>query len=189
MEETMPSRKRASIQFVFWTAISVLLFAYAFHTYYSGQMVEWYYHTAKSDGYAVDANAFMDATTARPAVLTVGPFAAIEGLQAVPVKKGDRLPRHANGIITTEELSSGKRALKEGTNSIKVVQPWVIKQQKGFKFKDTFKHKGIKTNPWSGAWNVVIVLSLGLSLGLMAQGLTEMIGWNPPKSTHHSFGH
>ena len=39
-----------------------------------------------------------------PALVQIGPFEKIEGLQAVPVKKGDRLPVNANGVITPEQL-------------------------------------------------------------------------------------
>jgi hypothetical protein len=107
----------------------------------------------------------------------------------VPVKKGERLPIKTNGIIGLTELTEGKKAVLEGTDRIKVFNPVEIKESKGFKFKDTFKHKGIKTNPWSGVWNVGIVLLLGLSLGLMAEGFTDMLGWRLPKSEHGEFGH
>jgi hypothetical protein len=91
------------------------------------------------------------------------------------VSKGDRLPRNANGVISLAEIKSGKRAVLEG-EKVKVTLPWQIKETKGFKYKDTFKHKGIKTNPWAGAWNVLMVLCLGLSLGLLAEGFTDIMG-------------
>ncbi|GEM_PF-386904 len=178
------SRKRAVFKFVFWTVISVALFAYAFQSYYSGQMVRWYYHEAKFDGYAVRASSFMDATEENPAFLDIGDFNSIEGLQAVPVRAGDRLPVNATGIISLDEIRSGQRALLEG-NRIKVIRPWVIQESKGFKYKDTFKHKGIKTNPWSSVWNVIVVLLLGLSLGLMAEGFTDVLGIKINKTVHH----
>jgi len=99
------------------------------------------------------------------------------------VAKGDRLPKNANGVISLAELKSGKRAVLEG-QTIKVTVPWQIKETKGFKFKDTFKHKGIRTNPWSGAWNVAMVLCLGLSLGLLAEGFTDIMGLKLGKIQH-----
>jgi hypothetical protein len=180
-------RARAVFKFTFWTGVSAALVAYAFHSYYSGQMVRWYYHTAKFDGYAVNAKAFMDATEENPAILEVGRFDAIEGLHAVRVRKGDRLPANATGIISLDEIRSGKRAFIEG-DRIKVVKPWVIQETKGIRYKDTFTHKGIKTNPWSGVWNVLVVLSLGLALGLMAEGFTDILGMKIDK-TMHRVGH
>jgi hypothetical protein len=178
------SKGRAAFKFVFWTGIVVALFYYVLATYTSGRMVRWYYHSAAADGYAVNANNFMDATKDNPAVLTIGTADAIQGLQAVRVKKGDRLPEHTNGLITDEELGKKKRAFLEG-ETIKVTVPWEIKEKKGFKFKDTFKHKGVKTYPWAGVWNVVMVLTLGLSLGMMAEGLTDLLGIKLEKIDHH----
>jgi hypothetical protein len=183
------TRKRGTIKFLFWTLISVALYGYAFYAYYTGQLVRWYYYTAKVDGYAVDADNFLGATKDEPALLTIGHYGSIDGLQAVPVKEGDRLPINTTGIISTAELESGKRAALEGPTTIKVFKPIEIKEQKGFRFKDTFKHKGIKTNPWAGVWNVGIVFLLGLSLGLMAEGFTDMLGWRLPSSEHGEFAH
>jgi hypothetical protein len=146
-------------------------------------MTEWYYYTAKTDGYAVNANYFMEATKEKPAVLQIGDLKRIEGLQAVPVKKGERLPINTNGVISAEEIKSAKRVAIEGA-TIKVTVPWEIKETKGFKFKDTFKHKGIRTNPWAGAWNVLMVLLMGFSLGLMAEGLTDLFGMKIEKIHH-----
>jgi len=184
MNQKGGGRRRAVFKFTFWTLISVGLATYAFQSYYSGQMVRWYYHTAKFDGYAVNPHAFMDATAEDPAFLDVGGFDTIEGLHAVPVRKGGRLPINATGIISLDEIRSGKRVLMEG-DRIKVVKPWVIQESKGFKYKDTFTHKGIRTNPWSGVWNVIIILSLGLALGLMAEGFTDILGIKIDKTTHH----
>ena len=89
-----------------------------------------------------------NANKEKPALVQIGPFEKIEGLQAVPVKKGDRLPVNANGIITPEQLKKGERATLED-KIIKVTMPVKIKEAKGFKYKDTFKHKGIQTNPWA----------------------------------------
>ena len=177
------SKTRAAIKFLFWTSASLIMIGWVAQSYRSGQMVRWYYYTADMDGYAINANVFKDATKETPALLTIGQFAKVEGLQAVPVKKGDRLPENCNGIISNDELAHGKRANLEG-DQIKVTVPWEIKESKGFKYKDTFKHKGIKTNQWSGAWNVAMVIALGLALGFMAEGFTDLLGWKIRKIRH-----
>ena len=176
-------RTRGTIKFIFWTAISALLVIYVFHSYRSGEMIKWYYYETKMDGFAVNTKTFKDASTEKPAVLQIGPAAEIEGLMAVPVKKGERLPINANGVIAKEITDAGKRAKVEG-QTLKVTVPWEVKETKGFKYKDTFMHKGIKTNPWSGLWNVVMVIGLGLSLGLMAEGITDILGWKIEKIEH-----
>lgn len=104
---------------------------------------------------------------------------------AVRVKKGDRLPRNTNGVISDKIVSEGKRATVQDS-SLRVLVPWEIQQSKGFKFKDTFKHKGIETSPWGAVWNVMVVFLLGLSLGLMAEGFTDMIGIKLEKIQHHA---
>jgi len=108
-----PSKGRAWFKFLFWTVVSVAIFTYASHTYTSGQMIRWYYYTAATDGYAINANTFMGATKENPAVLQIGELSRISGLQAVPVKKGQRLPDNTNGILSTEEIRSGKRVALE----------------------------------------------------------------------------
>jgi hypothetical protein len=178
------TKTSGSIKFVFWLAVSVGLFYYAFHSYNTGQMISWYYYQAKSDGYAVHSALFKKATKENPAMLQIGKFDTIEGLQAVEVKKGDRLPVNADGIIETKVLKEEKRAKMEG-DMIKVMVPVQIKEAKGFKYKDTFKHKGVKTNPWSGAWNVGMILLIGLALGLMAEGMTDVFGLKLEKTVHH----
>jgi hypothetical protein len=180
------NRKRAAIKFCFWTVISIILAIYWVESYTSGQMIRWYYYTAKKDGFAVNANAFVGATKENPAILELGTFESIEGLQAVPVKKGDRLPTNANGIIEEKEIKEGKRVALEG-NTLKVFVPSKIAEAKGFKYKDTFKHKGIATNPWSGVWNAFMVIAFGLALGSMAEGLTDIMGLKLKKIEH--FGH
>ena len=177
------SKGRGTIKFLFWMAVAAGLFYYAFHTYNTGQLVSWYYYKAATDGYAVRAQAFRDASKEKPARLEIGSFERIEGLQAVPVKKGDRLPVNANGIISAEVLKKGKRAMVED-KFIKVTMPVEIKDARGFKFKDSFMHKGIQTNPWAGVWNVVLVALLGLSLGLLAEGFTDMVGIKLSKIDH-----
>jgi hypothetical protein len=93
------------------------------------------------------------------------------------------LPVNTNGIISKEILEKGKRATLEG-DAIKVLVPWEVKESKGFKYKDTFKHKGIKTDQWSGVWNVAVVIVLGLTLGFMAEGFTDLLGWKIHKIRH-----
>jgi len=176
-------RGKAAFKFCFWLAASVALFGYIIYTYNSGQMIRWYYYTASLDGYAIDANQSMNATKDKPAVLSIRKQDQVDGLVAIPVSKGDRLPKSANGVISLAEVKSGKRAVVQG-ETIKVTVPWQIKEAKGFKFKDTFKHKGIRTYPWAGIWNVAMVLALGLSLGLVAEGFTDLMGYKIEKIQH-----
>jgi len=177
------NRGKAAFKFCFWLIASVALFVYIIHSYASGQMIHWYYYTASLDGYAVDANLSMAATKDKPVLLNIAKQDEVKGLVAIPVAKGDRLPRNANGVISLAEIKSGKRVTLEG-QTIKVTVPWQIKEAKGFKYKDTFKHKGIRTNPWSGAWNVAMVLCLGLALGLVAEGFTDLLGMKIEKIQH-----
>ncbi len=178
-------RTKSTVKMLFWLLVSGGLVFYMVHTYRSGQMIHWYYYTASVDGYAVNARAFIDATPERPARLAIVPAAVIDGLQAVPVQAGGRLPRGANGVIAMRELEAGRRvALDSAANTISVMVPSEIKEQKGFKYKDTYKHKGIRTNPWAGLWNVAIVLGLGLSLGLLAEGITDFCGLKIEKLDH-----
>lgn len=177
------NRGKAAFKFCFWLVASVALFGYIIYTYNSGQMIQWYYYTASLDGYAIDANQSMNATKDKPAMLAIRKQDNVDGLVAIPVAKGDRLPRNANGVISQAEVKSGKRAVVQG-ETIKVTVPWQIKEAKGFKYKDTFKHKGIRTNPWAGIWNVAMVLTLGLSLGLVAEGFTDLMGYKIEKIQH-----
>lgn len=177
------SRGRSAVKFLFWAAAAGATIFYFVHTFRSGQLASWYYHRAAADGYAVNANAFNDATPEAPAQLAIGQFDTIDGLQAVPVKKGDRLPRNANGIITRKILDDGKRAQITGS-TITVKVPWEIKMAKGFKYKDTFKHKGVRTWPWGGVWNVGLIFVLGLTLGYMAEGFTDVLGLRLTKLKH-----
>jgi hypothetical protein len=104
------------------------------------------------------------------------------------VKKGDRLPANTNGVIDKKTVAEGKRVTLEG-NTLKVTVPMQIKESKGFKYKDTFKHKGIETDPWGGVWSVVWILALGFSLGLMAEGFTDMCGYKLEKIKHYEGVH
>ena len=177
------SRGRAAFKFLFWTAAAAGLFIYVAQMHRSGKLAEWFYHTAATDGYAVDADSFRDATKALPAQLAIRRAGRIAGLIAVPVKQGERLPLGANGVIGRAVLEEGKRATVDG-GELRVMVPWEMQQAKGFKFKDTFKHKGIKTYPWAGLWNVLLIVGLGLSLGFMAEGLTDLLGIKLEKIKH-----
>jgi hypothetical protein len=177
-------KSRGAIKLVFWAALALGLIGYAWWSYTSGQMVEWYYFRAKTDGFAVNANTFRDATKEKPMALEIGTFNPIVGLQAVAVKKGDRLPTNTNGVISKKELEEGKRVKLDG-DKIVVMVPIQVKEARGFKFKDSYKHKGIETNPWSGPWNVAWVLALGVCLGYSAEGLTDVFGLKLTKIQHH----
>ncbi len=176
------------IKFLFWLAAAIGLFSYAWHAHSSGQLSAWYYHGAAANGYAVNADAFKDATPQKPALLTITTSGRIEGLMAVRVKKGDRLPANANGVITDDIIKSGKRVALEG-GTLKVKVPWEIKLAKGFKFKDAFKHKGVETYPWGAVWNVMMVIGLGLALGFLAEGFTDVLGIRIQKIKHFEGGH
>jgi hypothetical protein len=177
------TKGRAVIKFCFWTAAAVTMVYTVVHTFTSGQMAAGFYHSAAVEGYAVNADSFKGATKDKPTVLQIAKADKIDGLVAVPVKKGDRLPAGCNGVITSDVIKKGKRA-KLDANTIVVTTPWEIQSQSGFKFKDTFKHKGIETDPWAAVMNVLMVLGLGLSLGYMAEGFTDMLGVKLEKIRH-----
>ncbi|MCE5336285.1 MAG: hypothetical protein LLG06_17035 [Desulfobacteraceae bacterium] len=183
-----PSRTKGVIKFAVWGILSVIMVWYTWHSYSSGQMVTWYYWEASEDGYAVEANGLRAGTKEKPVALEVGTFPAIAGLQAVKVKKGDRLPQGCNGIITEKVIKEGKRAALEG-NTLKVMVPTQVREAKGFKYKDTFKHKGVKTNPWSGVQNLFMVIGMGFCLGYMAEGFTDMLGLKLHKIKHYEGAH
>jgi len=179
-------KSRGAIKFVVWAALAVALCVYAIYAHESGKIDQMYYHSTKLDGYAVNTNEFFTATKEKPALLKIGPADEIQGLMAVPVKKGDRLPKGANGVVEKKIVDEGKRAKVVGDNLVMMV-PWQIKETKGFKYKDRFIHKGVKTDPWSGVWNVAMTIAIGLCLGFMAEGFTDMLGWKIKKIEH--FGH
>jgi hypothetical protein len=181
-------RARGTIKFIVWTAISVAICVYFWMQHYNGNLLQQYYYKSKTAGWAINADTFKDASKEKPAILQVGTFDKIEGLQAVPVKKGDRLPLGTNGIIDEKTVKEGKRVALEG-NTLKVTVPWQIKESKGFKFRDTFMHKGIETDPWGAVWAVVFILVLGFSLGSMAEGFTDMIGMEIKKIKHYEGAH
>ena len=186
MAET--ARIKGTIKFIVWGALSVALVWYTWHSYASGQMISWYYWESAQDGYAINADTFRTASKEKPAVLEIGSFTAISGLQAVRVKKGDRLPQNCNGIISDKVIKEGKRVALEG-NVLKVSVPSEIKESKGFKYKDTFKHKGVQTNPWSGVQNLFLVIGMGLTLGYTAEGFTDMLGIKIQKIKHFEGAH
>jgi hypothetical protein len=178
---------RAATKFIFWALATVLVFAYAIHFYRSGKMVSWYYYKAKADGFAVNTRAFSDATVEHPAVLAVGEFSSLDGLKATPVKKGDRLPTGATGVIDLKTVGESKRVRLDG-GRLMILIPWQFKEAKGFKYKDSFTHKNIATNPLSGVWNLVMVGLIGLCLGYLAEGFTDFIGLEF-KKIDHTVGH
>ncbi len=179
---------RGTIKFLVWTAVSVAICVWFWAQYFNGTLQKQYYYKAKTSGWAVNATAFNDATKDKPAILQIGKFDKIEGRQAVPVKKGDLLPANATGIIDEKTVKEGKRVALEG-NTLKVLIPSQIKESKGFAFKDTFTHKGIETDPWGAAWAVGFILVLGLALGSMAEGFTDMIGMKIHKIKHYEGVH
>ena len=185
MTDTVNARRRGVVKFSFWTVIAATVMSLTVRSYMSGQMAEWFYHRAAVSGYAVNADMFKDATKSKPAVLQISTGNEINGLVAIRVEKGDRLPRNTNGVIADQTVTKGRRAVLAGA-TLQVFIPWEIKDAKGFKFKDTFKHKGVETWPWSGVWNVIIVAMLGLSLGLMAEGFTDMLGFKLEKIQHRA---
>jgi len=179
---------RGTIKFVVWTAVSVAVCVWFWTQYFNGTLLKQYYYKAKTSGWAVNATAFHGATKDKPAILQIGSFEKIEGLQAVPVKKGDFLPANATGIIDKKIVEEGKRVALDG-NTLKVMVPSQMKEAKGFKYKDTFTHKGVETDPWGGAWAVGFILVLGFSLGSMAEGFTDMIGMEIHKIKHFEGAH
>jgi hypothetical protein len=179
-------KTKGAIKFVVWTAVSLGLIFYAVYAFQTGKIDEMYYHSTKVDGFAVNTNEFFTATKEKPALLQIGKADEIKGLMAVPVKKGDRLPRGANGVIDKKTLEEGKRAKVDGDKLV-VTVPWQVKETKGFKYKDTFIHKGVVTDPWSGVWNVAVTIAISLALGFMAEGFTDMLGMKIKKIEH--FGH
>jgi len=178
-------RRRGAFKFAFWTVVAAAVMILTVRSYMSGQMAEWFYHRAAASGFAVNADTFKDATKTNPANLQVTTGNEINGLVAIRVAKGERLPRNTNGVIADTTVTKGRRAVLNGS-TLQVMIPWEMKDAKGFKFKDTFKHKNIETWPWSGVWNVVIVALLGISLGLMAEGFTDMLGFKLEKIQHRA---
>jgi hypothetical protein len=177
------SRARAAIKFCFWTLAAAGLIFVVARAYTSGQMAAWFYYEAKVDGYAVNARSILHGTKEAPAVLKVGAFDRVDGERAVLVHKGDRMPANATGVIGADVVKRGRRAKLQGENLV-VMVPWQIAEKSGFKYKDTFDHKGIETYPWGAVWNVLMTLGLGLTLGYMAEGFTDLLGIKLEKIRH-----
>lgn len=180
-------RGRALIRLGFWAIATALIFGFAINSYTSGEMVNWFYYRAKVTGYAINDRAFMEATREQPVYLAIVEKDSLAGAEAVRVKAGDLLPRGANGVIEDAELQDGKRVALEG-KQIKVMVPIQIKEAKGVTYKDTYKHKGVETNPLSGPWNVVVVIVMGLTMGMLAQAFTDYFGLEfkqPAKGAAH----
>lgn len=184
MTQPVNQQRRGIIKFSVWTLVATAVMIWTIRSYMSGQMSQWFYHRAAVAGYAVNADTFKSASKTNPALLQVATGDVLNGLTAIRVEKGARLPRNTNGVISDEVIAKGKRAVRDGA-TVRVLEPWVVKESKGFKFKDTFKHKGIETWPWVGVWNVLIVALLGVSLGLMAEGFTDMLGLRLEKIRHN----
>ena len=181
------SRTRALIKFLFWTVATIAVGTYAINAYRSGQLVRWYYFQSKADGYAVNTKAFEQATREHPVSLTVGDFSDVGGLRAERVTKGGRLPEGTNGVIDLATVDEGTR-VRIVDGRLVVAVPWLIKEAKGFKFRDGFTHKNIRTNPYAGVWNLVMVGLVGLCLGFLAEGFTDLLGLRFQK-IDHSVGH
>lgn len=177
------SKARAAVKFCFWTLAAAALICIVARSFTSGQMAAWYYYSAKVDGYAVNAPSIMHATKDAPAVLKVGPFDRVDGERAVPVRKGDRLPANTTGVIGADVVKKGKRARLQA-DTLVVTVPWQMAEKSGFKYKDTFDHKGIATYGWGAVWNVLMTLGLGLTLGYMAEGFTDLLGLKLEKIRH-----
>jgi hypothetical protein len=178
-----PSRVRSAVKFLLWTIMSAALFVLVGYLHGSGKFAGWYYYQAAEEGYAVNADSFKFATRDHPAYLEIGAFDRLDGQRARAVKKGDRLPERANAVIPAKVISDGRRAAVEG-GKLKVTTPGETKEKSGFKYLDTFKHKGIMTYPWIGVMNGALVLGLGLALGFMAEGFTDLLGFRVEKIRH-----
>ena len=177
------TRTRAAVKFCFWTLAAAALILVVARSYTSGQMAAWFYYSAKIDGYAVNADSIAGATKEKPARLRVGLFDRLDGTTTVLVRKGDRLPLHATGVISLADVKKEKRVRLEG-DTLVVLIPWQIAEKSGFRYKDTFGHKGVQTYPWAAVWNVLVTFGLGISLGYMAEGFTDFLGVKLEKIRH-----
>ncbi|MCX6543297.1 MAG: hypothetical protein NTV05_02660 [Acidobacteria bacterium] len=180
-------RWRALIKFLFWAVATIVVGAYAINTYTSGQLVRWYYFESRADGYAVNTKGFEQATREQPVYLTIGAFSDVRGLRAARVTKGSRLPEGTNGVVDLATVDEGTR-VRLDRGQLVVSVPWQIKEAKGFKFRDGFTHKNIRTNPYAGLWNLIMVGLVGLCLGFLAEGFTDLVGLKFQK-IDHSVGH
>jgi len=177
------SRVRAFVKLGFWTVATALVFAFAIYTYSSGQMASMYFHKAKANGYAINERSFANATVENPVALKVENVSEITGPQAVPVKQGDVLPKNATGVIDEGVVKEARRvALENG--QLKVMIPTEVVSSKGLTTIETFRLKNIETNPAGGVWNLLVVMSMGLCLGLLAESFTDVLGIKVSKASH-----
>ena len=140
------STTRGAIKFIVSAAIVAALIAYLWVEYYNGTLISWYYYQAASDGWAINSDAFKNASKDEPASLEIGSFQKIEGLQAVPVKKGERLPPNTNGVIDEKTVQEGKRVTLEG-NTLKVTVPYKLRTTAGFKVQGILQAQGYRNIP------------------------------------------
>ena len=56
------SKTRGAIKFLVWAAVAAALIVYLWVEYYNGTLISWYYYKAASDGWAINAEAFKDAS-------------------------------------------------------------------------------------------------------------------------------
>src|SRR5512143_798004 len=110
MPNAVNPQKRGVVKFAFWTVIAATVIGFTVRSYTSGQMAEWFYHRAAVSGYAVNVDQLQNASQGQPAVLRVVHDRQIDGLVAVRVEAGDRLPRNTTGVISDETLAKGRRA-------------------------------------------------------------------------------
>lgn len=178
-----PRGSRPIIKLVFWTLATAAIFAFAIQAYVNGDMARLYFHKAKADGYAINDKLIAHGTVEKPVILKVEQSDSITGLQAIPVKKGDLLPENATGVIDSKVVAEGRRVALEG-DTLKVMIPWELTSSKGFTTKETFRHKNVETNPMGGVWNLTVVLTMGLCLGLLAESITDVLGIKVSKSAH-----
>ena len=136
-------------------------------------------------GFAINEKSIEGASKNNPVLLKVTYKRDVNPGEAFPVKKGEILPLNVDTVIKKDALLDKSLASLQGGDELQVLVPWEMKDAKGFKYKDTFRHKGIKTLPIAALWNLLIVVGLGVSLGYMAEGFTDMIGIKLDKIQHH----
>ena len=110
-------RTRGAVKFIVWTAVAIALCVYALYAHETGKIDQMYYYATNLDGYAVNTNEFFTATKEKPALLQIGKADEIKGLMAVPVKKGDLLPKGANGVIEKKVVKKANVPKWRGTSS------------------------------------------------------------------------
>jgi len=175
------NRGKAAFKFCFWLVVSIALFAYVIHTYNSGQMIQWYYYTARSMVTPVNANGFMNATKEKPSCSVSG------SRTRWTVWWRSRCPR-GTGCQECEwrhfpdRNQIGKKG-RPGGEKVKVTVPWQIKET-----------KGSSTRTPSSTRHQDQSLGRGLECGhgappgavtrLLAEGLTDIMGLKIGKIQH-----